>query len=56
MIRELYGTGSGKIVRGDVELILLVRHWMISDWLRVALIATGSSVRAISIPFPRSDR
>jgi hypothetical protein len=58
MIRELYGAGSGKIARSDAELILLVRRWMIWDWLRVALIATGfvSSVRAISIPFPRSDR
>jgi hypothetical protein len=58
MIRELYGAGSGKIVRSDAELILLVRRWMIWDWLRVAVIATGfvSLVRAISIPFPRSDR
>lgn len=42
----------------DAELILLVRRWMIWDWLRVALIATGfvSSVRAISIALPRSDR
>jgi hypothetical protein len=57
MIRELYGAGSGKIVRSDAELILLVRRWIIWDWLRVALIATGfvSSVRAISIPFPRSE-
>jgi hypothetical protein len=33
---------------------VLVRRWMIWDWLRVALIATGfvSSVHAISIPFP----
>jgi len=55
MIRELYGAGSGKIVRSDAELRLLVRRWMIGDWSRVALIATGfiSSVRAISIPFPR---
>jgi hypothetical protein len=56
MIRELYraGSGFGKIVKSDAELILLVRRWMIWDWLRVALIATGfvSSVRAISIPFP----
>ena len=58
MIRELYGAGSGKIVRSDAELKLLVRRWMIWDWLRVAAIATGfaSLVRAISIPFPRSDR
>ena len=57
MIRELYGVGSGKIVRSDAELILLVRRWMIWDWWRVALIATGfvSSIRAISIPFPASD-
>ena len=58
MIRELYGAGSGKIVKSDAELILLVRRWMIWDWLRVVVIAVGfvSSVRAISIPFPRSDR
>ena len=58
MIRELYGAGSGKIVRSAAELMLLVRRWMIWDWLRVALIATGfvSSVRAISVPSPRSDR
>ena len=57
MIRELYGAGSGKIVRSDAELILLVRRWMIWDWLRVALIAVGflASVRALSIPFPRND-
>jgi len=58
MIRELYGVGSGKIVRSDAELISLVRRWMIWDWLRVGVIAVGfaSSVRAISIPFPRNDR
>ena len=58
MIGELYGAGSGKIVRSDAELILLVRRWMIWDWLRVSVIAIAflSSVRAISVPFPRSDR
>jgi hypothetical protein len=58
MIRELYGAGIGRIVKSDTELILLVRRWMIGDWLRVALIGTGfvSLVRAISIPFPHSDR
>ena len=58
MIRELYGAGSGKIVRSDAELKLLVRRWMIWDWLRVAVIATGfvSLVRAISVPFPRGER
>ena len=58
MIGELYGAGSGKIVKSDAELRLLVRRWMIWDWLRVAVAATGfvSLVRAISIPFPRSDR
>ena len=58
MISELYRAGLGKIVRTDAQLILLVRRWMIWDWFRVALIATGfvASVRAISIPFPRSDR
>jgi len=58
MIRELYGAGSGKIVRSDAELRLLVRRWMIWDWLRVAVIATGfvSLVRAISVSFPRGER
>jgi len=58
MIRELYVASSVKNERSDAELIGLVRRWMIWDWLRVTLIATGfvSSVRAISIPFPRSDR
>jgi Domain of unknown function (DUF1772) len=57
MIRELYRAGQGKVVRTDAELILLVRRWMIWDWFRVALITTGfvALVRAISIPFPRSD-
>ncbi|HMH00563.1 MAG TPA: DUF1772 domain-containing protein [Terriglobales bacterium] len=58
MIRELYGAGSGKVVKSEAELILLVRRWMIWDWLRVALIALGflASVRALSTPFPRRDR
>ena len=57
MIRELYGAGSGKIVRNDAELIMLVRRWMIWDWLRAAVITAGflSLVRAISIPFPRNN-
>ncbi len=55
MIRELYGAGSGRVVRSEAELILLVRRWMIWDWLRVAMIAVGfvSSIRAISMPYPR---
>lgn len=58
MIRELYGAGSGKIKRSDADLVLLVRRWMIWDWFRVVVIATAfiSSVRAISVPFPRSER
>ena len=58
MIRELYGAGSGQIVRSDADLILLVRRWMIWDWLRVVVIATGflSLIRAISVPIPSSDR
>ena len=57
MISELYRAGSGKIVMSDAALVQLVRRWMIWDWLRVALIAAGfaSSVRAISLSFPRSD-
>lgn len=56
MINELYSAGSGDIVRSDAKLELLVGRWMLWDWLRVALIATGflASVRALSIPFPRS--
>jgi hypothetical protein len=58
MIRELYGARPGKLVRSEAELILLVRRWMILDWLRAVLIAAGfvSSVRAISIPFPAGTR
>ncbi len=57
MINELYSAGSGKIVRSEPDLRLLVGSWMLWDWLRVALIATGfvASVRALSIPFPRSE-
>lgn len=57
MIGQLYHAGTGKVVLGDAELTQLVRHWMIWDSLRVALIAMAflSSVRAISIPFPRSE-
>ncbi len=58
MIRELYGAGTGKIVRSEAELVLLVRRWMIWDWFRSALIAVGlvASIRAISIPFPQGQR
>lgn len=57
MIRELYGAGTGRIVRSEAELVLLVRRWMIWDWLRSALIAAGlvASVRAISVPFPQRE-
>ena len=57
MINELWAAGTGKIARSEAELKLLVRRWMIWDWFRIALIAAGfvASVRAISIPFPRSD-
>ena len=57
MIHELYGVGTGKIVESDAQVIHLVRRWMIGDWLRVAGIAVGflSSVRAISMPFPRKE-
>ena len=52
MIRELYGTATGKIVRSDAEAIQLAHCWIIWDWWRVAMIAVGfvSSVRAISLP------
>jgi hypothetical protein len=55
MIRELYGTATGRIIRSDAEAILLARRWIIWDWARVVMIAVGyvSSVRAISMPYPR---
>ena len=58
MIDELYSAGSGKIVRSTADLRLLVGRWMLWDWLRVALIAAGflASVRALSVPFPQSER
>lgn len=54
MIRELYGVASGRINRTQGEAILLVRRWMIWDWMRVGVIAIGflSLVRAISLPLP----
>ncbi len=54
---ELYRAASGTIARTDAELVHLVRRWIILDWLRVALITIGfiSAVKAISIPFPRTD-
>jgi hypothetical protein len=57
MINELYSAGSGEIVRSEADLTRLVGRWMLWDWLRAALIATGflASVRALSIPFPRSE-
>ena len=58
MIRDLYGAASGRIVKSDADLVLLVRRWVIWDWLRVALIATGflSYIRAISVPYPSGSR
>ncbi len=55
MIRELYGTATGRITRSDAEAILLARRWIIWDWARVVMIAVGyvSSIRAISVPYPR---
>jgi len=57
MIRELYGTATGKIIRSDTETILLARRWIIWDWARVVMIAVGyvSSIRAISMPYPRES-
>ena len=58
MIRELYGAGAGRFVRSEAELVSLVRRWMIWDWSRAVLIATGfvALVRAISLPFPQSPK
>jgi hypothetical protein len=57
MIRELYGTATGKIIRSDTEMILLARRWIIWDWARVVMIAVGyvSSIQAISMPYPRES-
>ena len=56
MIDELYFSGTGKLVRTNAELIQLVHRWMVWDSFRLILIAIGflASVRAISVPFPRS--
>ena len=57
IITELYRVANGKAIESDTQVAILVRHWFIYDWLRVAVIATGflSSVRAISIPYtPRA--
>jgi hypothetical protein len=58
MIRELYGTATGRIMRNDAEAILLARPWIIWDWARVVMIAVGfvSSIRAISMPYPHEGR
>lgn len=53
IITELYRVANGKIVRSDVEVRTLVRHWFIYDGLRVIVIAVGflASIRAISMPY-----
>lgn len=53
IIVELYRVANGKIVRSDQQIAMLVRHWFLFDWLRLAAIAFGflSSIRAISIPY-----
>jgi hypothetical protein len=57
MINELYGAATGTIPRSDVEMIALARKWIVWDWLRVVVIATGfvASIRAISVPYPRQE-
>ena len=52
MISQLYGIAKGKIAATDAESIQLAQRWIIWDWFRVALIATGfiASVQAISFP------
>ena len=51
-------SGAASGAKGEAEVIRLARQWVTYDWWRVAMMAAGfvSSVRAISIPFPRSDR
>ncbi len=52
MIHQLYGTAIGRITATDAESVQLARRWLIWDFVRVCLIATGfvASVRAISLP------
>jgi hypothetical protein len=40
-----------------VEMVALARKWIVWDWLRVMVIATGfvASIRAISVPYPRQE-
>ena len=55
----LYAAASAASgAKGEAEVIQLARQWVIYDWWRVAMMGAGfiSAVRAISIPFPRSDR
>ena len=48
--------GSARSARDHAEVTELVRQWVRFDWLRVAVGMTGfvCSIRAISVPFPRS--
>ena len=41
-------------IKDPVEVVALVRHWVIYDWMRIAAgaVAFLSCVRAISVPFP----
>jgi hypothetical protein len=57
MINELYGAATGTIPRSDAEMVALARKWIVWDWLRVVVIATGfvASIRAISVPYPRQE-
>jgi hypothetical protein len=49
MIRQLYGTATGKLTTTDAEAIQLARRWLIWDSIRVGLIAVSfvASIKAL---------
>ena len=46
--------GSPTAMKNQDAIILMVREWVMYDWVRVAMATIGfvASIRAISIPFP----
>lgn len=51
MIRELYGTATGRISATEAESIQLARRWLVWDWFRASLSAAGflGYVRALTL-------
>lgn len=49
--------GASDAIKERAQIIALVQQWVTYDWLRIAAGTLGlvSSVRAISVPFPRSE-